>query len=193
MVDEPITMIVSQKGWVCTRQGHGHDATQFTFKVGNTLYGTFECRTTDALLIFGTRDDKSAGRVYSVAMANPPGGHGDDMPLTTLIELAPDTHIVRMFAGHAEQSLVISTRDDNGFLTKVGDMVGHQKADETFLTLDKGDQPNRPAPVPADIYDVACLSEGGRLLLFRISGLKTLASGDRGMILMELEKNEALL
>ncbi|MDF6965538.1 DNA topoisomerase IV subunit A, partial [Escherichia coli] len=53
IVDEPVTVIVSQKGWVRTRQGHGHDATQFTFKAGDTLYDTFECRTTDALLIFG--------------------------------------------------------------------------------------------------------------------------------------------
>ncbi|MFN7609057.1 MAG: DNA topoisomerase IV subunit A, partial [Ralstonia sp.] len=76
IVDEPVTVIVSQKGWVRTRQGHGHDATQFTFKAGDTLYDTFECRTTDALLIFGTRDDKGTGRVYSVAVANLPGGRG---------------------------------------------------------------------------------------------------------------------
>ncbi|MDF6814303.1 hypothetical protein NMT61_25015, partial [Escherichia coli] len=105
IVDEPVTVIVSQKGWVRTRQGHGHDATQFTFKAGDTLYDTFECRTTDALLIFGTRDDKGTGRVYSVAVANLPGGRGDGVPLTTLIELAPGTHIAHTFAGHAEQNL----------------------------------------------------------------------------------------
>jgi len=49
-----------------------------------------------------------------------------------------------------------------------------------------------PAPAPADAYGVACLSEGGRMLLFQISELKTLASGGRGVILMELEKNESL-
>lgn len=103
VVDEPVTVIVSQKGWVRTRQGHGHDATQFAFKAGDTLYDTFECRTTDALLIFGTRDDKGTGRVYSVAVANLPGGRGDGVPLTTLIELAPGTHIAHTFAGHAEQ------------------------------------------------------------------------------------------
>ncbi|MDF7003053.1 hypothetical protein NMT73_24665, partial [Escherichia coli] len=167
-------------GWVRTRQGHGHDATQFTFKAGDTLYDTFECRTTDALLIFGTRDDKGTGRVYSVAVANLPGGRGDGVPLTTLIELAPGTHIAHTFAGHAEQNLGISTRGGNGFLAKVGDMVGRQKAGKAFLTLDEGDQPNKPAPVPADAYGVACLSEGGRLLLFQISELKTLASGGRG-------------
>ena len=193
VIDEPVTVIVSQKGWVRTRQGHGHDATQFAFKAGDSLYDTFECRTTDALLIFGTRDDKGTGRVYSVAVANLPGGRGDGVPLTTLIELAPGTHIAHTFAGNVEQNLVISTRGGNGFLAKVGDMVGRQKAGKAFLTLDEGDQPNKPAPVPADAYGVACLSEGGRMLLFQISELKTLASGGRGVILMELEKNESLL
>ncbi|MGC7532430.1 DNA topoisomerase IV subunit A, partial [Pandoraea pneumonica] len=49
VIDEPVTVVVSQKGWVRTRQGHGHDATQFGFKAGDTLYDTFECRTTDTL------------------------------------------------------------------------------------------------------------------------------------------------
>jgi topoisomerase-4 subunit A len=187
VIDEPVTVIVSQKGWVRTRQGHGHDATQFAFKAGDTLYDTFECRTTDALLIFGTRDDKGTGRVYSVAVANLPGGRGDGVPLTTLIELTPGTQIAHTFAGHAEQNLVISTRGGNGFLAKVGDMVGRQKAGKAFLTLDEGDQPNKPAPVPEDGYGVACLSANVRVLLFPLSELKTLASGGRGVILMELE------
>ncbi|AJW44842.1 MULTISPECIES: DNA topoisomerase IV subunit A [Ralstonia] len=192
VIDEPVTVIVSQKGWVRTRQGHGHDATQFGFKAGDALYDTFECRTTDALLIFGTRDDKGTGRVYSVAVANLPGGRGDGVPLTTLIELAPGTHIAHTFAGNVEQNVLISTRGGNGFMAKVGDMVGRQKAGKAFLTLDEGDQPNKPAPVPADAYGVACLSANGRLLLFPIAELKTLSSGGRGVILMELEKNETL-
>lgn len=192
VVDEPVTVIVSQKGWVRTRQGHGHDATQFGFKAGDTLYDTFECRTTDALLIFGTRDDKGTGRVYSVAVANLPGGRGDGVPLTTLIELAPGTHIAHTLASHAEQNVLISTQGGNGFLAKVGDMVGRQKGGKAFLTLDEGDQPNKPAAVPEDAYGAACLSANGRLLLFPLAEVKTLASGGRGVILMELEKNETL-
>src|SRR5690606_7263460 len=46
VVDEPVTVIVSQKGWLRARQGHGHDASQFSFKSGDDLYGAFECRTT---------------------------------------------------------------------------------------------------------------------------------------------------
>ena len=64
VIDEPVTVVVSLKGWVRARQGHGHDPASFAFKAGDGLYGTFECRTVDTLLAFG-----SNGRVYSVPVS----------------------------------------------------------------------------------------------------------------------------
>ena len=69
MLDEPVTVMLSAKGWVRARTGHGHDAAQFTFKAGDSLYGAYECRTVDKLLAFG-----SNGRVYSVPVSSLPGG-----------------------------------------------------------------------------------------------------------------------
>src|SRR5471030_810898 len=60
VVDEPVTVIISEKGWIRARTGIGHDPAQFTFKAGDTLYGAFECRTVDTLLAFG-----SNGKIYS--------------------------------------------------------------------------------------------------------------------------------
>ncbi|HWJ94964.1 MAG TPA: DNA topoisomerase IV subunit A, partial [Telluria sp.] len=64
VIDEPVTVVISQKGWVRARTGHGHDPAQFAFKAGDSLYGTFECRTVDTLLAFG-----SNGRIYSMAVS----------------------------------------------------------------------------------------------------------------------------
>ncbi|HRB10571.1 MAG TPA: DNA topoisomerase IV subunit A, partial [Ottowia sp.] len=86
VVDEPVTVVVSEKGWVRARSGHGHDAAGFAFKAGDGLYGTFECRTVDQLLVFGNN-----GRVYSVPVASLPGARGDGQPITTLIELEAGT------------------------------------------------------------------------------------------------------
>ena len=97
VVDEPVTVVVSQKGWVRARQGHGHDASSFAFKAGDGLYGTFECRTIDTLLAFGTAQ-KGSGRVYSVPVASLPGARGDGQPVTTLIELEAGTQIAHYFA-----------------------------------------------------------------------------------------------
>ncbi|TXI81047.1 MAG: DNA topoisomerase IV subunit A, partial [Cupriavidus sp.] len=175
-------------GWVRTRQGHGHDPQQFTFKAGDALYATFECRTVDVLLAFGTN-----GRVYTVPVNGLPGGRGDGVPLTTLIELAPGTQIAHTFAGNAEQRMLMATAGGNGFVTKVGDMTSRQKGGKAFVTLDEGDALLKPEAIGAESTHAACLSEQGRLLLVAFDEIKVLSAGGRGVMLMELEPKETLV
>ncbi|HZW13267.1 MAG TPA: DNA topoisomerase IV subunit A [Noviherbaspirillum sp.] len=188
VVDEPVTVVVSQKGWVRARTGHGHDPAQFTFKAGDSLYGTFECRTVDTLLAFG-----SNGRIYSVAVSALPGARGDGVPVTTLIELASGTRLLHYFAGPADTTLMLASTAGYGFTAKAGDMVSRIKAGKAFMTLDEGDEPLAPRVVTADASAIASLSEKGRLLVFGMDEMKSLSGGGRGVILMELEKNEKLL
>src|SRR5690606_19185645 len=98
VIDEPVTVVVSAKGWVRARQGHGHDPAGFAFKAGDGLYGTFECRTVDTLLVFGS-PAKGVGRVYSVPVASLPGARGDGQPITALIDLESGTQPVHYLAG----------------------------------------------------------------------------------------------
>jgi topoisomerase-4 subunit A len=188
VIDEPVTVVISQKGWVRARTGHGHDAAQFTFKAGDTLYNTFECRTVDSLLVFG-----SNGRIYSVPVSALPGARGDGVPITTLVELASGTRILHYFAGPADVTLLLASTAGYGFTAKSGDMVSRTRGGKSFITLDDGDEPLAPSPVTAGASAIACLSEKGRLLVFGIDEIKTLTAGGRGVILMDLEKNEKLL
>ncbi len=188
VIDEPVTVVVSEKGWVRARTGHDHDPAQFSFKAGDKLYGTFECRTVDNLLVFG-----SNGRVYSVAVSALPGARGDGVPVTTLIDLAAGTRILHYFAGKAEISLLLASTAGYGFTAKLGDMVGRMKAGKAFMTLDDGDEPLAPTAIAEDASAIACLSEKGRLLVFGLNEIKQLSSGGRGVILMELEAKEKLL
>jgi topoisomerase-4 subunit A len=188
VIDEPVTVVISEKGWVRARTGHEHDPAQFTFKAGDTLYGTFECRTVDNMLVFG-----SNGRVYSVAVSALPGARGDGVPITTLIDLASGTRILHYFAGNSETSLLLASNAGYGFTAKLGDMVGRMKAGKAFMSLDDGDEPLPPSRVGKDASAIACLSEKGRLLVFGLAEIKQLSSGGRGVILMELEPKEKLL
>jgi len=188
VIDEPVTVVISQKGWVRARTGHGHDAAQFTFKAGDALYGTFECRTVETLLVFG-----SNGRIYSVPVASLPGARGDGVPITTLIDLASGTHVRHYFAGPAETSLLLSSTAGYGFTAKASDMTARTRGGKSFITLDEGDEPLTPRPITASDSAIACLSEKGRLLVFGMEEIKTLTAGGRGVILMELEKGEKLL
>ena len=188
MIDEPVTVVISEKGWVRARTGHGHEAGQFTFKAGDSLYGTFECRTVDHLLVFG-----SNGRVYSVAVSALPGARGDGVPITTLIDLASGSKILHYFAGPNDTGLLLASTAGYGFSAKVSDMVGRMKAGKAFMTLEETDLPLAPAVISDDASAVACLSEKGRLLVFGLNEIKQLSSGGRGVILMELEDKEKLL
>ncbi|NDC07765.1 MAG: DNA topoisomerase IV subunit A [Oxalobacteraceae bacterium] len=188
LIDEPVTVVISQKGWVRSRQGHGHDAQQFTFKSGDALYAAFECRTIDTLLAFG-----SNGRVYSVAVAQLPGARGDGVPVTTLVELESGTRLLHYFAGAANTPLLLSSTAAFGFSAKAGDMVSRQKGGKSFMTMDEGDEPLMPRIIAANASAVACLSERGRLLVFGLADIKHQPGGGRGVTLMELDEKERLL
>jgi len=187
VIDEPVTVIISEKGWVRARTGIGHDPAQFTFKQGDSLLNAFECRTVDTLLGFGDN-----GKVYSVPVAALPGARGDGVPITTLVELS-GARILHYFAGNGDTRLLMASTEGYGFMAKAGDMVSRLRGGKSFVTLDEGALPLAPRVVPADASAVACLSEKGRLLVFGMDEMKTLSNGGRGVILMELEEKEKLL
>ena len=188
VIDEPVTVVISQRGWVRARGGHGHDAQQFSFKSGDALYGAFECRTTDHVLAFG-----SNGRVYSVSVALLPGARGDGVPLTSLMELEDGTRLLHYFAGTADTPLLMASTAGYGFKAKAGDMHSRQKGGKSFITLDAGDEPLMPSVIGKAASAIACLSESGRLLVFGMDEIKMQPGGGRGVILIDLEKNEKLV
>ena len=188
IVDEPVTVIISEKGWVRARSGIGHDAAQFTFKAGDSLHCTFACRTVDSLVGIGDN-----GKTYSVPVAALPGARGDGVPITTLVDLSGGVRILHYFAGAADTRLLLATSNGFGFISKAGDMVSRLKGGKSFITLDDGALPLPPRIVPDAAGAIACLSGNGRVLVFGIDEMKVLTNGGRGVTLMELDPKEQLL
>ncbi|MES2879422.1 MAG: DNA topoisomerase IV subunit A, partial [Pseudomonadota bacterium] len=195
VVDEPVTVVVSEKGWVRVQKGHGHEASSFAFKAGDGLYGTFECRSVDMLLAFGNN-----GRVYSVAVSLLPGARGDGQPITSLLELEVGTQLAYYFAGPASASLLLSSSGAYGFIATIENMTSRLKAGKAFVTCNPGEVLCRPSPVAGGsgavpllpATHVACASTGGRILTFEISELKSMSSGGRGLMLIDLEDKDTL-
>jgi len=195
VLDEPVTVVISDKGWVRARSGHGHDPAGFAFKAGDGLYGTFECRTVDTLLAFGSR-----GRIYSVPVSSLPGARGDGQPLTTMIDLESGTQLVHYFAGPSNAALLLSASGGYGFLATVENMTSRLKAGKAFISCAEGETICRPSHaafnsgatpmLPAT--HVACASTGGRILTFEIGELKMQAAGGRGLMLIDLEAKDTL-
>lgn len=207
VVDEPVTVIVSQKGWVRAQKGwasekaagNGGTAPEYSFKSGDTLYGAFECRSVDTLLVFGSAKDKSV-RVYTVPVASLPGARGDGQPVTTLIELDAGTHVTHFFAGPVGACLLLANTGGYGFMATIENMMSRQRGGKAFIDVGEGEQLCRPSlvggasgaePMPAATH-VACASTGGRILTFDIAELKSLPKGGRGLTLIDLEAKDTL-
>ena len=205
VVDEPVTVVVSQKGWARAQKGWARDragngavagAPEYSFKAGDALYGAFECRSVDTLLAFG-----SNGRLYSVPVASLPGARGDGQPVTTLIELESGTQLVHFFAGPAAAVLLLSGSGGYGFLATVENMVSRQKAGKAFISLGEGESvcapslvslPASGAPTVPAATHVACASTLGRILTFEITELRAMANGGRGLMLIDLDGKDTL-
>jgi topoisomerase-4 subunit A len=188
VLDEPVTVILSEKGFARARSGHGHDVSQFGFRAGDALYGAYECRTVDHLIAIGTN-----GRVYSVPVSALPSARGDGLPVTSFIDLEPGTRLEGYVAGPPSQSLLLATSAGTGFACTLGDMVSRVKGGKQFITVDDGARPLRPAVAEAGHGRIACVSEKGRMLVFSASEVKSLAGGGRGVILMGLDDGEKLV
>ena len=188
IADEPVTVIVSQNGWVRQRTGHGLTLSGLSFKSGDSLLAAYECRSTDLLLAFS-----STGRIYTVAVHALPGGRGDGMPITTFAETGIDETIVRYFAGSPDTTVLISTDSGYGFSAKVADMSSRVRNGKSFISLEKDETLLPPVAISPDDKWIGALSGNGHLLLFDMTELRTLSSGGRGVILMGLEKGDKLM
>jgi topoisomerase IV subunit A len=195
VLDEPVTVVISQKGWVRARSAHGHDATSFAFKAGDGLYDTFECRTVDTLIVMG-----SNGRVYSVPIASLPGARGDGQPITTLIDLEVNTQVMHFLAGPSSASWLLSNTGGYGFIATTENMVSRNKAGKSFMTVSADETVCRPSmvsggngsmPKPTSTH-VACTSTQGRILSFDITELKVMEKGGRGLMLIDIDSKDSL-
>ncbi|MDN5250404.1 DNA topoisomerase IV subunit A [Betaproteobacteria bacterium LSUCC0117] len=198
VIDEPVTVVVSDKGWVRTRTGHGHAVDAFAFKAGDTLRGTFECRTIDTLIVLG-----SNGRTYSLPVSALPGGRGDGQPITTLIELEPGATAAHYMAGALDAGYLLSSSDGYGFVAQIQDMTSRQKAGKAFVNLAANARVNEPSPLlihtitdngvqPIMATHVACASLDGRVLTFELTELKHMPKGGRGLMLLDLADKDQL-
>ena len=182
--DEPVTVIVSKNGWVRSRQGHGIDPAGITYKAGDFGFAVLETRTTWPLVVID-----SSGRAYTVKVAELPGGRGDGVPMSTLVEFQDGAKLAQVVSDVPDAVYFFANSGGYGFLCSVADATSRQRAGKAFMSLEKGEKVLAPARAWGDW--IAAASEGGRLLVFPRPEMKTQAGG-RGVIVMGLEDGEAL-
>ncbi len=189
--DEPVTLILSQQGWIRSRAGHGLDLSATAFKEGDSLQQTLETRTVDPVVVLDT-----LGRSYTIDPAEIPGGRGDGVPLASLIELQPGASVLTMLAGQPQEHYLLAGSGGYGFIAKLGDLVGRVKAGKEVVKLEAGETLLPPLPVrQSALINPDCrlvlASANKYLLAFPVGELKVMAKG-RGLQLMSLRAGDSL-
>ena len=170
VVDEPVTVVISQKGYVRCRTGHGHDASVMTYKMGDAFAVSFECRTTDQMVAVS-----NTGRVYTLAVSDLPSARGDGLPVNSFIDLEKGASIVGYCVAKPEDRVVLATSDAMGFICQFKDLFARVRAGKNFIKVsDKETKILPPQVVAPDQTLLACLSEQGRLLIYDINEVRTL-------------------
>ncbi len=186
VVDEPITVVLSQKGWIRARGGHALDTTQLAFKDGDALLQTVECRTTDGVILLS-----ASGKSFTVEAANLPSGRGDGSPVNTLVNSGSDD-IVWMGSGDPQRRLLMNSSAGLGFVCKLGDLVTKTRQGKDFFKVEEGSSAQAPAFVPEKAPYVAALSSDARLLLFPLDEVPERPNGGVGVQLLALPEKTTL-
>ena len=187
LTDEPVTIVCSRNGFLRTRTGHGVDATTLSWKEGDGPLAVIETRTVRPIVLVGAN-----GRTYGVRAIDLPGGKGDGVPATSLVDLA-GSRIVGVLAGDPETPLLLASTGGTGLRCRLKDLVTRQRAGKAFMNVGEGEKCLAPEILRAGVTEIATLSAAGRLLVFPLAEVNELSGGGKGVILMRLHEGEALL
>ncbi len=179
VLEEPLTVILSKKGWVRARTGHGLDMDTVNFKDGDGRYLELECKTTDTLTVLA-----SGGKAFSVDAAVLPSGRGDGAPMNTLVNSSSDD-IVWVGLGDPATLLLMANTAGNGFLCKLGDLASKTRQGKDFMTVPEGAKALAPA-LAAGGKAIAALSSDARLLVFPTDEVPARPNGGVGVQLIAL-------
>ncbi len=184
VADEPVTLIVSDKGWGRVRQGHNLDLSAVAYKDGDGPGVNYECRSVDSLVILSNE-----GRAFTVPVAALPDGRGMGAPLPSFVDMG-NSRIAHVLVGKPEDELLVAKTSGYGFICTYGDLLSRQKAGKAFLTVEDGATILPPTRV-INADHLAALSEDGRLLVFPLDQMKRL-SGGKGVQIIGLKDKETL-
>ena len=172
---EPITLILSEKGWVRTVKGHLADGSDLKFKEGDRLKLLLPCQTTDRLCLFGTN-----GRAYTLKAADLPRGRGDGQPVRVLADLTNEDDVAALFIPNETGKYLVASSSGRGFVVAGSDLLAEKRTGRTILNLKPGEEAQICVPVVGD--HVAVIGTGRKLLIFPLDQVPELTRG-AGVIL----------
>jgi topoisomerase-4 subunit A len=174
---EPITVVVSEKGWVRTLKGQVEDLSTLAFKTDDKLGFAFFAETTSKLLLFSTN-----GKFYTLDASKLPGGRGHGEPIRLYIDMEQDADIVTLFVNKGGRKFLVASRDGQGFVVNEDDCVGNTRKGKQVLNVSPPNEARAVAVVTGDM--VAAIGENRKMVLFPLEQVPEMARG-RGVRLQK--------
>ena len=180
---EPITVILSEKGWIRAVKSHLPADAELKFKEGDDLHLAVHAMTTDRIVLFATN-----GRAYTLKADVIPRGRGDGQPLRLMVEMTNEDAVVAMFVHQDNTKWLLAATDGKGFVVKGEDLVAEKRTGKQVMVVEPGKE--ALVCVPAEGDSVAVTSDA-RLLVFPLDQLPEMARG-RGVQLVKLNGSDLL-
>jgi topoisomerase-4 subunit A len=167
---EPITVILSEKGWIRAMKGHMDDFAKLDFKQGDQLLRAVKAHTTDKLLLLATN-----GKVFTLTGDQLPGGRGHGEPVRLMVDLEENHAFAEIFVHEPGRKLVIAASSGHGFVVPEDEMIAMTRKGKQVMNVDE------PAEacccVPADGDQVAVIGENRKMLVFALDEVNEMTRG----------------
>jgi topoisomerase-4 subunit A len=169
---EPVTVVLSQKGWIRAMKGHLADFATLTFKEGDGLRAAFHCETTDKVSVFTT-----AGKFYTLAADKLPGGRGHGEPVRVMVDMENDSDIVTAFRHEGGRRLLLASTAGNGFFIPADDTLANTRKGRQAMNVDLPVEACLCVPVGEGDDHVAVIGDNRKMILFRLDQVPEMARG----------------
>ncbi|SJM30027.1 DNA topoisomerase IV subunit A [Mesorhizobium delmotii] len=167
---EPVTVVVSEKGWLRAMKGHLTDHSLLTFKEGDSLKLAFHAQTTDKVLVFTT-----GGKFYTIGADRLPGGRGHGEPIRIIVDMDNDQDIVTAFVHDPKRKLLLVSHDGNGFIVPEEEVVANTRKGKQVMNVKAPDEAQRCVPVAGD--HLAIVGENRKMLVFPLAEIPEMGRG----------------
>ena len=179
---EPITVILSEKGWIRSMKGHIALNEDFKFKDDDALRFAIHAQTTDKIILFDT-----AGKFFTLQASEIPSGRGFGQPVRLMIDLSNNDNISAMFVFEPKASYVIASNTGHGFVVDENHILAQTRNGRKIMNLADGEQTMFCKKITGDM--VAVVGENRKLLIFKLEEIPTMARG-RGVALQKYKDKD---
>lgn len=181
-VKEPITVILSAKGWIRAMKGHGIDPKDLKYKDGDRGGFIIEAQTTDKIMVFA-----SNGRFYTIGGDKLPPGRGFGEPVRLMVDIPNDADVVDVEVYDANAKMIVAADDGRGFIVKMADVLAQTKNGKQVLNVEGKSEARLCRPVAEGHDHVAIIGTNRKMLVFKLEEVPEMAKG-RGVILQKYKE-----